>query len=536
MALAAKPSFQASSREIEQFDFVEVTASTKPMNGNPFVAASFTGDLHCGGAKPLKVNGFADAMDGSKWRIRFLALYEWPCQYRVSLRGAAEEGDFAGQFRVRSGRRKGLVQVRPLHRAHFLWSGTGEPYYWNGLTTYALMGWTDEARIRAIIDRAARLKVNRLRVTLVGPRVEDASRWYEPLKPSADFKFLFGPWVAKYPERVSNPEWDVTRFDVAYWQKYERLVAYARERDVVISVIFFLDGQDAGADPFGSRRGGGDEQRYYQYAASRLAAYSNVMWDVTNEWHLFRSAWWVEQTGTYLKSQDPYGHLISCHGRGEFPWMVSQWPDFAMFQMWDEGGGYDAMLKRRQAQAATGRIMPQVNEEYGYEDHYPVKWGGNRRPPARSADNRRRLAWQIAMAGCYQTTGERANRGDGEGPATPGGWINGGFDDSMRMLEGYARMVEFFLSFEHWRLEPVTEGVEPGTRLLAEKGRRYVLYLDGGSGGAKIDAGRYRARWYNPRTGAWTDAPDLTPSQEGVQRVNAPSAEGDWALLLEARP
>ena len=28
------------------------------------------------------------------------------------------------------------------------------------------------------------------------------------------------------------------------------------------------------------------------------------------------------------------------------------------------------MLRQREAQSKTGRIIPQVNEEYGYEDHY----------------------------------------------------------------------------------------------------------------------------------------------------------------------
>lgn len=303
-------------------------------------------------------------------------------------------------------------------------------------------------------------------------------------------------------------------------------------RDIVVSVIFFLDGEDAGADPFGkANRFGPDEKRYYRYAVSRLAAYSNVMWDVTNEWHLFRDAWWVERMGDYIKSLDPYYHLASCHGRGEFPWMVSSWADFAMFQLWDEAGGYSEMLKRRRAQAETGRTIPQVNEEYGYEDHYPVKWGGNRRrPPARSADKRRRMAWEITMAGCYQTTGERANGGDGTPPATPGGWINGGFDGSMKMLEGYARLVKFFTSFDYWKLEPAPRDA----MVLAEPGRRYVAYLpQGGAAELELASGVYHARSYNPRTGVFSEA-GQAESRAG-QRWRSPIAAdtADWVLLLE---
>src|SRR3712207_7939065 len=57
--------------------------------------------------------------------------------------------------------------------------------------------------------------------------------------------------------------------------------------------------------------------------------------------------------------------------------------------------GYEQMLRRRQMQAATGRPIPQINEEYGYEDHYPVKRGGNRRLPARSADSRDRKSTRL---------------------------------------------------------------------------------------------------------------------------------------------
>ena len=196
-----------------------------------------------------------------------------------------------------------------------------------------------------------------------------------------------------------------------------------------------------------------DEQRYYRYAVARLAAFSNVMWDVTNEYHLFRDEAWAEKMGTFIKQCDPYDHLTSVHGHGEFPFRTSPWADFAMYQSWDEGGGYAFMLKNRHQQAKTGRIMPQVNEEYGYEDHYP-RWGGDRKAPARSADNRRRLAWGMYMAGGYQTTGERADPGTGWGPDTGGGWINGRGDDSMTMLEGYGHIVDFFTALPWWRLNP----------------------------------------------------------------------------------
>ena len=157
--------------------------------------------------------------------------------------------------------------------------------------------------------------------------------------------------------------------------------------------------------------------------------------------------------GAFLKQCDPYDHVTSVHGHGQFPFRTSEWADFAMYQSWDEGGGYRFMLNNRVEQQKTGRPIPQINEEYGYEDHYPV-WGGSRKAPARSADNRRRLAWGMYMAGGYQTTGERADTGTGWGPDTGGGWINGRGDDSMTMLKGYGHIVDFFTALPWWRLEP----------------------------------------------------------------------------------
>ena len=150
--------------------------------------------------------------------------------------------------------------------------------------------------------------------------------------------------------------------------------------------------------------GGPDEQRYYRYAVARFAPFCNVMFDVANEYRLFRDDPWADKMGSLIKQWDPYKHLASTHGHGDFRFGESKWADFAMYQCWDEHGGWAYMMKNREQQAKTGRIIPQINEEYGYEDHYPQGWGENRKAPARFAENRARLAWEIYLAGGYQTT------------------------------------------------------------------------------------------------------------------------------------
>ena len=285
------------------------------------------------------------------------------------------------------------------------------------------------------------------------------------------------------------------RFNIPFWQKVERLLRRARQRDVLISIIFYVDGLRPGVYPFKDRFWG-EEQRYYTYAINRLASFSNVMWDVTNEWKLFRSEGWVNWMGNFIKTFDPYQHLTSCHGHEVFPFLAEHWVDFSMYQLWDETGSNAGMLQRRTLQALSGKPKPVINEEYGYEDHYP-QWGGGKQAPARSADNRRRLAWEMTMAGCYQTTGERT--------VPHGGWINGfGADDTLFTLHGH--LLKFFTGFAWWRLAPRNELANLPNLCLAEAGRQYVAYLPaGGKLTLNLVPGTYRAYWYNPRSGERLD-------------------------------
>lgn len=478
-------SFSQSAQRVETYDFVEITLNVeKPNAANPFTDVAVHGWFATDGGRKTRVDGFCDSTDGTVFRIRFMPRKSGKYSYGVTYQQGAYERTHKESFSARDGHRKGLVSVDSKHPWHFIWKGTGEHYFYNGTTAYFLAGW-DEEQIRQNLSRLARLKVNRVRSAIAG-RVKNGRAWFEHVYPTERFSFLLNPWVAKRPGSVENPGFDVARFNVDYWHKWESLLRHARELDMVVSVIFYVDGRRPGVDPFGKKRmGGRDEQRYYRYAIARFAAFSNVMWDITNEYRLFRDDAWAEKMGTFIKEHDPYDHLISVHGHRDFRFQTSPWTDFAMYQSWDERGGYAFMLSNRKKQAATGRIIPQVNEEYGYEDHYPT-WGGNRKTPARSADSRRRLAWEIYMSGCYQTTGERADTGTGWGPDTGGGWLNGRGDDDMTMFIGYGHIVDFFTSIAWWKLNPDNSFFTEAARMSVQKNVTHVVYTRDKTGRATI--------------------------------------------------
>jgi hypothetical protein len=208
---------------------------------------------------------------------------------------------------------------------------------------------------------------------------------------------------------------------------------------------------------------------------------------------------------------------------------ASDWFSFTSFQEWSRHQ-HSFMLGQRRQQEEVGRIIPQTNEEYGYEDHYPM-WAP--KPDSESADTLRRTAWDIVMAGGYQTTGETARRGTNVWPDTGGGWMNGRGDNSMTMLQGYAHMVDFFTSFEWWKTEPHDELVNDGNYCLAEPGKIYAVYLPkGGRVTIRPMRGSYRGTWFNPITGQWFALPSVEGSSWSAPLDSNPH---DWALLLRGK-
>jgi Protein of unknown function (DUF4038)/Domain of unknown function (DUF5060)/Putative collagen-binding domain of a collagenase len=514
--------FSQSSANIECYDFVEVTMNVvNPEVRNPFTDITVSGNFsQIGQGDASIVDGFSDSLNGSVFRIRFMPSKPGAYVYSVTYRHGDFERAYLGTFGAVDAKRRGLLRVDPNYSWHFIWEGTGEHFFMNGTTAFLLMGWDNEQVIRDGIDRLHRLGVNRIRLLLDGR----TDHFYtEPIKPGNGFRAHLNPWVAQRPDDIIDPLFDYSRFNCPYWQKFERMLTYAREKEMNISVIFGWN--DTKVHP---AAGSADERRYFRYAAARLAAFANVTWDLGDDLDSFRTDAWTHETGTMLHRLDPYHHLATSHPvHNEHQDRTSPWFSMTSFQQWDRPQ-HGWMLAQRQQQAQTGRIIPQTNEEYGYEDHYP-SWAPYQ-PPAASADADRRVAWEMSMAGCYQTTGETAKRGTGVQPDTGGGWVNGRGDDTMIMLQGYAHMVKFFTNFEWWKADPHDELVNRGAFCLAEPGKVYAIYLPhGGAVNVKLEPARYTVQWFNPRTGAYSTAGF---AEGGNWTSSAATDSGDWVLLL----
>jgi hypothetical protein len=526
LCVSGKPgniSFVQSARAVDAYDFVEVTVNvTAPDVQNPFTDASLDGTFEAAdGSKRWNVNGFCDSPDGTTYRIRFVPPAMGDYRYEIAYKQGAFESKYRGAFQAAANHRRGPIRVDPEYPWHFIWEGTGEHYFFNGTTAYWLTGWKEDRIIRASIDRLHRLKVNRIRVTLAG-----RSNLYfgEPVMTAENYSNLPTVWPARNPADFSHPEFDYTRFYIPLWQKFERMLRHAREQDVIISVV--LDMNDNKVHP---AAGSEDERRFIRYAVARLSAYCNITWDLGDDMEGYRSDQWTHDTGTLIEEWDPYHHLATSHPMKTIHQdRASSWFGFTSYQDWSRQQ-HALMLESRELQKKAGRIIPQTNEEYGYEDHYP-NWA---LPGSDSADALRRTAWDIVMAGGYQTAGETCRRGTNIAPDTGGGWMNGRGDDSMTMFLGYGHMVDFFTSFEWWKTEPHDELVDGGNYCLAQEREIYAVYLPhAGKVRVKLPAGSYSALWFSALSGEIIALPDAVGPL--WTSPDAPD-HSDWALLLKRK-
>jgi hypothetical protein len=526
--------FTQSAPQVAVFDFVEVTASVKtPTVGNPFAEASITGEFQqAGSATSIPVEGFCDSADGSTFRIRFMPSKSGVYTYHVAFKAGAETEAFSGKFTALDQHRKGPIRVDPDYPWHFIWEGTNEHYFFNGTTAFFLMGWRDERTIQYCIDRLASLKVNRMRVDIYG---RSFTFYGENVMNGPSWTIFLNPWPAQAPDDFYHPGFDYSRFDVPYWQRFDRMLRYARERGMIISLV--LDMGDARIHP---AAGGDDERRYIHYAVARVAGFSNITWDLGDDLDVYRDEKWAHETGTMIEQLDPYHHLASSHPtKIEHQDRASSWFGFVCYQEWSRKQ-HTVMLESRKLQEKAGRIVPQTNEEYGYEDHYPG-WGANGiEPDSDKPEVLRRTAWDIYMAGAYQTTGESSRRGTNVWPDTGGGWVNGRGDDTQTMLIGYGHIVEFFTSFEWWKTNPHDELVDQGDYCLSDPGHLYAVYLPhGGKVTVKLEPGSYRGEWFNALSGQRIplaeDATGISWTSPNPPDDSSWNTTHDWALLLQKR-
>ena len=175
----------------------------------------------------------------------------------------------------------------------------------------------------------------------------NATAWESPV-----WRSILSP-NSESPEDIYHPGFDYSRFQVSYWQKFDRALRYARDRDMIVSLV--LDMNDSRVHP---GAGSADERRFIRYAIARFAAFSNITWDLGDDLDHYRDDRWTHDTGTLIKQWDPYRHLATSHPVDNVHQdRTSDWFDFTSFQEWSRSQ-HAFMLAQRREQRAPGPDHP----------------------------------------------------------------------------------------------------------------------------------------------------------------------------------
>jgi hypothetical protein len=277
---------------------------------------------------------------------------------------------------------------------------------------------------------------------------------------------------------------DPSTFDLGRWRRYDHWLRRLRDEGIAAHVWFFADDSDFRSLELEHR------ERLLRYGMARLSAHVNTVFVLALEWEESFSIDETEQLGRFLQAHNPWRRLVSVHGRpGDFDFPGADWADYMELQT-----GFGLEPERVHALVLSNRALaakPLLAEEF---------------TRGAETDTERARTWAAYLA-------------------APAGLGTGA---------GMAAVSRFAAAFPPFGLEPAGERVRDGSAFAsAEPGRRYLAYLYDGDELALdlADAeGPLRARWYDPRSGAFA-AP--FPIEGGEVREFTAPGPGDWVLAVD---
>jgi hypothetical protein len=319
----------------------------------------------------------------------------------------------------------------------------------------------------------------------------------------------FGP-PPLYAWAGSNEQPDHTRFNLAYWRHYDRVIQALWQRGMTAHIMIKVYNKMVNWPAKGSA----EDDLYFRWLIARYAAYPNVVWDFSKEAHNEKDLAYKLGRFRFLRENDPYHRLITNHD------------DDAAY----ESGAYDGLLDFRSDQqhnkwhqtilAQRQRHQwPAVNVEFGYE-HGPGGLADYTYNVVQTPEEVCRRAWEIYMAGGYGAYYYTYTAWDVIRPEdTPPGYAY------------FKNLRAFFEKTGYWLLEPADRLVSDGF-CLANPAKEYVVFLNSPKPFTlRLEniTDRLPAQWVHPFSGVASDAGHLG---NGVNELKPPEGWGEGPLVL----
>ena len=236
------------------------------------------------------------------------------------------------------------------------------------------------------------------------------------LVPPYKDKYLSGPFkLNKFPfEGTSIDNFDFSRFNVEYFQQFEKCLQQIQDLGIQADVIIFrpYDGKTWGFD----RMDDATNDRFVRYVVSRLAAYRNVWWCMANEnsfMHHFTADDW-DRLFQIVAKKDPYHHMLSIHNADILYDYTKPWVTHVSLQYYNAVRAFGAAAMVRDIYQ-----KPVINDEINYEGNISSRWG------QLSGEEMVYRFWMAIIGGTYATHGEAFVDSSGINWISDGGVLHG---------------------------------------------------------------------------------------------------------------
>ncbi|MGH9351091.1 MAG: DUF5060 domain-containing protein, partial [Terriglobia bacterium] len=353
---------------VERWGVYEVVLKSPARHSNPFASVTLSGHFNCGEAK-ITANGFYDG-EGT-WRIRLMPPAEGNWTYVTESNERDLDGK-QGSFQCVAPGPANHGPVGVSKKVHFAFAD-GTPFFPLGTTLY---NWVhrEESLQEETLATLKTSPFNKARFC-VFPKWYPFNRVEPPLYPylkAADGKF------------------DFTRFNPAYFRRFERRVRDLMELGIQADLILFHPYDKWGFSKMDPQQ----DDAYLRYAVSRLAAFRNVWWTMANEWDFIQPPKDWDHIFRTVQALDPSHHLRGIHNGYRWYNHAEPWVTHCVIQQQTDDC-YSVALGAR-----LRYNKPVVIDEYGYEGNNGDRWG--------NLSGRREMLrhWDFTMAGAYGSHGE----------------------------------------------------------------------------------------------------------------------------------
>jgi hypothetical protein len=485
------------------------------------VNATFTGP----GDVRYTVPGFWDG--DNVWRIRFSPTLAGDWTYTIDstdqqLNAPENDGSFtalepAPHEIAANPNYRGFLKLGPGKR--YLTYSDGTPFFWLGDTIWDgnSKNMPYETDFKPYIDNRKKKKVSVIQIFVAHPSHRISQLGLQGCRPprytgcneagyvynlpstfsriSSRLYRVLQSSVTEYPEEI-NPE---------SFKNLDLRLRFILDQGMVPYIVFGW-AKDFAAIPTDSLK------LYVRYIIARYQAY-NVIWCISGEHYFLKDKSSFKAIGNYVREINALKHLTTIHGWEPGEFVDEPWIDFISATAWGlPREMHDLMLRDFYRPG-----LPFVLSESRYDGDEPTP---EHQP--------RKYAWEALTAGAMgYTYGASGIWNWGSESRFPDSRSRVDIPSSFEMK----LIADFFSNIEWWKLSPNDDLANRG-RCLAELGKQYMVWVDGGGSVALTlpkNRSRFSATWFDPIHGTMTTSNGVTA---GGKQTFTPPFAGDAVFYI----